>query len=77
MRNCLQAVAERGVEDLCDFKVLQKGKWYVFEGCVDSQATKTELLDMAPEIDGASWVVDKLRIVGRPASATEREGRRR
>lgn len=57
----LEAVDVRGVRDDCDFSISRDGPWYVFEGTVDSQATKTELFALVPEVDGAQWIVDKLR----------------
>jgi len=55
-------VRRHGVADVCDFTVERDGRWWVFDGKVDSQMTKCSLIDLTPTVDGAQWVVDKLRV---------------
>jgi len=57
----LEFVDAKGVRDECDFSVRRDGPWCVFDGKVDSLSTKTALFAMVPEVDGAMWIVDKLR----------------
>jgi hypothetical protein len=75
LRKSREVLAERGVEDLCDLEVLRDGNWFILDGNVDSQTTKTELLSLVPEIDGASWIVDRLRIAGQTTSVPRPKGR--
>jgi hypothetical protein len=75
LRKSLEVLAERGVEELCDLEVLRDGNWFIFDGSVDSQTTKIELLSLVPEIDGASWIVDRLRVAGQKTSGLRPRGR--
>jgi hypothetical protein len=61
-------LAQRGVDDYCAVAVEQQGRWTVFWGQVDSQATRIRLFSMVPEIDGERRIVDNLRIVA-PSAA--------
>jgi hypothetical protein len=56
-------LALRGVDDYCDVCVEQREGWTVFWGQVDSQATRTRLFLMVPEIGGERRIVDNLRVV--------------
>ena len=51
-----------GLHDTCVVKVEKDGHWFVLRGTVDSHRTRTALISMVPEIDGACWVVDHLRV---------------
>lgn len=60
-------VRRHGVADACDFTVKRDGRWWVFDGNVDSQLTKCSLIELTPTVDGAQWVVDKLLVHPRPS----------
>jgi hypothetical protein len=60
-RKSLEMVERQGVRQACEFKVLEQGRWTIFDGKVDSQSTKTRLFGLVPEVDGAQWIVDRLR----------------
>lgn len=62
----LEVVDARGVKGKCDFKVQRDGHWFIFDGKVDSQSTKSELFALVPKVDGALWIVDRLRTEGSP-----------
>jgi hypothetical protein len=51
-----------GLHDTCVVSVEKDGHWFVLRGTVDSHTTRTALISMVPEIDGACWVVDHLRV---------------
>ena len=63
-----QYVSENGLADKCEVNIDRRENWFVLDGWVDSFKTKCQLLDMVPEIDGARWIVDRIRI-GRPLCA--------
>jgi hypothetical protein len=49
----------------CSVEPEQDVSWLVLEGWVDSTRTKSRLFSLVPKINGASWIVDRLR-VGKP-----------
>jgi hypothetical protein len=60
-----QHLSEHGLIGKCDVRFDRRENWFILDGWVDSFRTKCRLLDMIPEIDGARWIVDRIRI-GRP-----------
>lgn len=40
----------------------REGRWFVLTGDVDSQGTKSALISLVPRVDGAQWVVDRIRV---------------
>lgn len=63
MERCRQLIDGLDLRDRCAVRVEKDGHWFVLRGTVDSHRTRTALICMVPEIDGASWVVDHLRVV--------------
>jgi len=61
-RKCLAWLAERGSHDKNQVKIERQGVWFVIEGKVDSQDTKSKIFSYVPKINGAQWIVDRLRI---------------
>lgn len=49
------------LDDECRIEVMEDGPWTIFDGRVDSQSTKTRLFGLVPQVDGAQWIVDRLR----------------
>ncbi len=43
-------------------QVRQEDHWFVLTGWVDSFGTKGRLLSAVPEIEGARWIVDRIRV---------------
>jgi len=58
-RSFLEKVDECGE---CSLEVEKRGRWFVLRGRVDSQLTKSRLIGMVPEVDGAQWIVDRLHV---------------
>lgn len=52
-----------GLESRAEVRVARRERWLVLDGIVESQRTKTALIQMAPRVDGAQWIIDRLRIV--------------
>jgi len=63
VRRCSkQVLIRRGVQDSCRFEIRRDGNWFILDGWVDSQSTKSELFSLIPQMEDARWIVDRLRI---------------
>ncbi len=56
---------KKGIDHLCDLDISQQNNWFIIQGKVDSQRTKSSIFQMVPKIEGHQWIVDKVQ-VGRP-----------
>jgi hypothetical protein len=65
-------IEERGICQDCMIEVEREDHWFVIHGWVNSFGTKGMLFELVPEIDGARWIVDRVR-VGRPARDKQRD----
>lgn len=55
-------LSERCLDDLCSLRILEQEHWFILEGCVDSNYTKSSIFSLVPKHEGAQWIVDRLRI---------------
>jgi osmotically-inducible protein OsmY len=62
IRRWQDLIGERRIEPTAEVDVEQQGRWLVLEGKVPTHGQKARLLDAVPEVDGAAWVIDKLRV---------------
>jgi hypothetical protein len=61
IRERIGLLVEKGAEP-CAVEVDRQGKWFILRGKVNSHLTRSHLFDLIPEIDGARWIVDQLRV---------------
>lgn len=59
---CRKLLKDLDVERKCCFDLQRNGNWFILEGYVDSQTTKSRLFCLVPELEEARWIVDRLRI---------------
>jgi uridine kinase len=50
--------------DSCSVEVERDGNWFVLRGWVDCHTTKGHLFALVPLVDGAQWIVDRIRVGG-------------
>lgn len=61
-QSCRKLLQDLGVGEKCCFDVQRNGNWFILDGHVDSQTTKSKLFCLVPEFEEARWIVDRLRI---------------
>ena len=63
-------LADRGLGFDCNVIVNNNGKWFEFDGVVDSQLTRSTLFSLVPLNDGRQQIIDKLQVVSPAAKRT-------